>query len=658
MNKAIMLMFLIGLSQFSAGQDNTTETLAVSVNDFSPVSQLKNSDTKAIVLLDSGATILDADDEYGFFTRVHHFKRILILNKSAFDLGVISLNFDEDINKYNKDHLVKAATYNLIDGKVVKTNLVGSDFFMEKSKGYESTLKFAFPRLVVGSIIEFEYNVRKKTRNLQDWYFQTGYPVLKSVYTVQIPNFFNFIISIQGKQYLTSMKIDSTEKEYNSVQYHYAKSQVHATTWEMENIPPMVEEPFTSTIDNYIACVKFQLSVEPYSPGRSIVVLNSWDWVNDKMLNNEDFGIPISKPGQFIKKESTNIVQGADTDLKKAKSIYNYVRNHSIVTERGVFIEGNNSLENIYKSGKGNTAEINLLLIALLRSQNLHADPIILATRDNGLTNPDYPVMSNFNYVIVRLNVDNEIHLLDASDPFMIFGKIPSSCYNGNARVIAKTNFKIYLSPDSIRESQSVIVTIKNNTSGNLVMDWAKNCGFYESSEIRSQLKGKNAEGYVKESNNMVTTKFKMDSFKISNAQMDDDNVNIRYSMEISVNGEDHVYFTPMMNVDLKENPLRSAERNYPIELPFLSDHIYVLNMEIPNGYEVEEMPKSIRMRLDGSDAVYDYLIEKTGNTIQLKSMLIFNRTTFDPEDYNTLRDFYGGVIKKENEVIVFKKIR
>jgi hypothetical protein len=37
---------------------------------------------------------------------------------------------------------------------------------------------------------------------------------------------------------------------------------------------------------------------------------------------------------------------------------------------------------------------------------------------------------------------------------------------------------------------------------------------------------------------------------------------------------------------------------------------------------------------------------------------LKLNKAFFPTEDYSTLRDFFGYVVKKENEQIVFKKIK
>ena len=112
-----------------------------------------------------------------------------------------------------------------------------------------------------------------------------------------------------------------------------------------------------------------------------------------------------------------------------------------------------------------------------------------------------------------------------------------------------------------------------------------------------------------------------------------------------------------MMNAGLEKNPFISADRNYPVELPYVFDDVFVLNMEIPEGYEVEELPKSVRIKLNETDGIFEYLIQKNENTIQFKNVLNIKKATFAPEDYNTLRDFYAYVVKKQAEQIVFKKI-
>ncbi len=51
-------------------------------------------------------------------------------------------------------------------------------------------------------------------------------------------------------------------------------------------------------------------------------------------------------------------------------------------------------------------------------------------------------------------------------------------------------------------------------------------------------------------------------------------------------------------------------------------------------------------------------MIGKTDDGLQLRCRLKLNKANFEPEDYQTLRDFFAYVVKKEDEQIVFKKIK
>jgi hypothetical protein len=420
----------------------------------------------------------------------------------------------------------------------------------------------------------------------------------------------------------------------------------------------MKAEPYTSTIDNYEGCVKFQLAVRPLRPGYSERVINDWPWVYNRLVSGYDFGVQIDDIHSWAKKIVNNLVTDKDTDIQKAKKIYAFVRDHFKVKGRGWGISNYQSLEDIFKSKAGNVAEINLTLILMLKTQKLKADPVLLATRDNGQTNVAYPIVDNYNYTICRFESEGKVYYLDASDAMMGFGKIPTDCYNGHARVITKNGYAVYLDADSIRESSSTYAAIEyDNVSGMLTLNCTERPGYYESSEIRAEIKEKKLEAYLKSITGTKTPKGKIDSVSFIDLENLDQPLTMFYRMNLDRGSDAHIYFNPLLNSGFQENPFKSAERDYPVEMPYQSEDIFVLNMDIPNGYEVEEMPKSERIRLNEKDGSFDYLIQKDEHTIQLKSVVNINKAVFEPEDYNTLKQFYTEIIKKQGEMIVFKKI-
>ena len=627
--------------------------------DFSPVSPILNSETAAVILQESGETILDANPKWGFFTEYHYFKRLLVLNKNGLNLAKDSVYYNTE-NEGRKLKSLHVSTYNLEKDIIVKTELPEKEMFTEELKNKVRKLKFAYPNVKAGTILEIEYTVNSGPENLRDWYFQGSIPVLRSSYAVLIPSNWNFIISLQNNKYLTLKTRDSLAKDIYSWSYQYLNTKVYTFFWVFENVPAMIEEPYTSTIDNYIGCVKFQLALRPTKPGQSERMINDWQWVSNRLLTASDFGMTVEDPKPWMFKLANTIVQPNEPDLEKAHKLFSFVRDHIKTKSKSCLIYDNSYLEDVYKSGRGNAAETNLLLASLLKTQKLNVKGVILATRGAGVTNEDYPVLDNFNYAICRLEIAGKVYFLDATDPTLGFDKLPLYCYNGQARVIDKKPYAVYFRPDSIRESSGIFVVIENDSSKRfLTADWTEHPGYYECSDIRQNILDNNnsQDNYLKSYSKNKSFPEKIDSFQISGLQDLEHPLNLHFSLRISATGE-HYYFNPMMNAGLNKNPFINADRNYPVELPYVFDDVYVLNMEIPEGYEVEELPKSVRIKLNESDGIFEYLIQKNENSIQLKNVLNIKKATFAPEDYNNLRDFYAYVVKKQAEEIVFKKIK
>ena len=112
-----------------------------------------------------------------------------------------------------------------------------------------------------------------------------------------------------------------------------------------------------------------------------------------------------------------------------------------------------------------------------------------------------------------------------------------------------------------------------------------------------------------------------------------------------------------MLGEAWKENPFKSAQRVYPVEMPYTIDETYLLRLEIPTGYVIDEMPKQMVVKLnEDDDGMFEFRISESGGGISLRSRLRLKRAFFMPEEYEMLREFFNLVVKKHSEQIVFKK--
>ena len=209
----------------------------------------------------------------------------------------------------------------------------------------------------------------------------------------------------------------------------------------------------------------------------------------------------------------------------------------------------------------------------------------------------------------------------------------------------------------SLKEEKVTSMFIVNGDNGNVIGSYKSNCGYFESVTIRNELAKTKQEDFFKDLAKSYPPEIEMSNMIIDSIKLYAEPIAVNYDIKLKFD-EDIIYFNPMFNDGLKKNPFISTNRLYPIEMPYKIDDTYILNMEIPKGYKIDELPKSTRVKFNEDEGLFEYIIEKSENMLQLSCKLVFYRANFLPADYPTLRDFFGYVVKKESEQVVFKKIK
>ena len=625
----------------------------VAVADFAATPGEAGAD--AIILADIGSTSLEGYEE-GFRIVYTRFRRIRILRPQWLrSNATVTLDFSKEDNNSSRIKSLRANTYNLENGKVVRTPWERKDHFSDKQSDDEVEEKFTFPNVKVGSIVEYTYSIKSSDfYELHSWYFQGEYPTRYSEYTVRIPELFNYVSLTRGKKPDTTLVSEAPERTF-VVGRVWFSTHIQSTTWIMKDVPAIQDAPYISTLKNYRSSIKFQCSTMPISAGRATNILGDWQTASDRLLDNDRFGKAIAGKPEWLTKEVNTLTTGVGDTLEKARRIYAFIRDHFTVGGLGVMLWSGEGLEDVYKQRKGSVPALNLLLIAMLRAANIDADPVILSTRDHGLTNSAYPIVDQYNYLVAKAGIAGVSYYLDATDRRQGFGHLPLYCYNGHARVITKSNYPVYLEPDSLQETSMTTVFIVND-SDRLDGTYTLTPGYFESFDIRNELAQTNVKGFLAEKAKSFPTDIKLDtSADVESLEQLDKPLSLRYGIKMELKDE-HLYLNPMLGTAIQTNPFAAEERLFPVEMPYRTDDTYVLNMEIPKGYSVEELPKSARVNLNEGDGSYEYIIAQAGDHLQLKSRLVLKKAIFGPEDYATLREFYAFIVKKQGETIVFKR--
>lgn len=424
---------------------------------------------------------------------------------------------------------LKAATYNLENGKVVVTKLDKSAFVTIKD-GDDQIIRFTFPNLQEGSIIEYAY---KKTipiaEYLPSWAFQGRYPRLESKFETEVPDFLEFVTINQGYLKATDENVSYSEDNFFIVDQNavsHAGSEIYSMrsttvkhTWLYKNVPGLKTEEYISQLGNYVQKVSFQYSVLHFEGVTPKYFLHSWPDAAAQLMKDKDFGADLYKNNSWLKDEIAASIKGEKDSLLMAEKLFKSVRDHYKCTNDKTYLLSQ-SLKKTAESKSGNVADINLLLVAMLRNIGLDANPLLLSTRTHGRAFDQYPIMDKFNYVVAALEMDDNIYLLDASDPDLGFNKLNPECYNGNGRVITTKPFLVSLSPNLLNESTVSSVFIMNGEKGKMSGTSSTLMGDIESTNMRIKMKKESAENYFKDLQKSFSMEMNLDNTHIDSLRM------------------------------------------------------------------------------------------------------------------------------------------
>lgn len=658
-------MLFIVFATPAQSQKNKFKLGEVTAQDFSLKYYPIDSSAHAVVLANIGSSAYEVDNTGGFNVIFQKHSRIRLLNRNAFDEATITIPLY--LSGLFKDKIVKveAYTYSLQGDELVKTKLEKSSIFEEKVNNFFMLAKFTMPNLTEGCIVDIKYTISSPfERSLKDWYFQESIPVLYSEYTCSVPAIYDFVFIRQGfnpGKPVEKKTVSATFSLRNSsaadrAQYYTLNTEIHSTKWIIENIPKTTSESFSSSVKNRVDKVEFQLSSIQFPNQPIQPIMNSWAKASEEMLKREDFGLELTRNAGWVKDELEKIVGSKETSLEAAKKIYYYVRDNFTCKDHSALYT-NNNLKKVFQAKAGNVAEINLLLVTMLRTQGFASSPIILSTRDNGKAFEIYPVMDKFNYVICALKFDNNQILLDASYSKMGFGRLHKNAYNNFGRMIEADPEMVEMRADSIVETQITSVRLYHNKQDELEGELSVYNGNYGSYSIREQLTQKPIADYLKTTLGNFPSEYHPTNATLDSLTKYEDPVKFYCNLKLDKVAEDIIYFDPILYNSLKENPFIAGERKYPVELESAFKDVFSLVMEVPKGYKVDEMPKSERVSFNENEGMFEYLISNTGGFIEIKCTLSLTKATFEPEDYQNLREFFAHVVRKESEQIIFKKL-
>jgi len=331
---AFVCVIIISVAAAAQGKEPKVKFGDIKPDDFKPEYYSIDSSAEAVFLYDVGATTYEGNNN-GWFSvvfKVH--ERIRLLNKKSFeDLGTVKLSLYVTGTTQQKLKDLQAATYYMEDGKLVTAKVDKNSIFKDKDGSYQ-VVKFTFPNLKEGAIIEYIYTIESPvTRGnefIPSWPFQGNYPRLWSAYTIEVPQFFEFVTLNKG--YLVPV-IDTANRSadnFNLVdpngtgasQSYSFRSSTIKHTWAFADVPVLKDENYITDLSNYRQSLEFQLSAHRFPNSEPQFFTHTWYETVDQLMKSEQFGEDLNKENGWLKDDVKAATQGETDALKKAKKIY------------------------------------------------------------------------------------------------------------------------------------------------------------------------------------------------------------------------------------------------------------------------------------------------------------------------------------------------
>jgi hypothetical protein len=601
----------------------------------------------AAVLSDCGnAELVDASE--GFQIVFIRDTRIKIINKNGFDYANIEIPFFITDNIAN----IQASTFNLQNGKIIETKVSKKSFIFDNDNKYKRVLRIAFPNVHEGSVIELRYRLTTKSIfGFIPWRFQANIPIRHTEFTASYPTFFSYKSLIVGD----GMSIAKASTTENVVFGGYSTTG-NTHKWMGENIPAFREEPLITGSEDYITRLEFELAGVNFPGSNYEEITPTYATLAKKLLDRDDFGLALKK-NSFLSKPTRKLIAGAKTDLAKLKIIQHFIA-EKIQWDGNDDYTVSKSLKRVYYEERGNSGEINLLLIAMLRQAGLTVDPVLLSTRSNGLLHPTLAMVQRFNYVIAQVLIGGKSYLVDATDPLLPYNNLPFECLNNQGRLIHTSISEWVTLANKEKYLTSSLINLKIDNSGVIDGDISNSYSSYNAYSKRKFIKLESLDGYK----DYVKTKYanwEISDFQVANIDSVEIPINESYNIKIKDGAQitpNNMIFNPYILIRNNENPFSSEKRNFSIDYGCPTFNTFTLKLTIPDGFEVDEKPSNVSIKLPDGGGEYIYNCLQNGNVITIQSKFSINNIRFEPHDYIILREFYAQVMRKQSELIVLKK--
>lgn len=570
--------------------------------------------------------------KYGYFNSNDYcytlVKRIKVLKKSGTYLA-------EAVFPGGDDVVIRGKVFNLENGEIVTSKLKHESIFEERVSSNYSRYRVALPNVKVGTVFDIEYT---KFLLPSEFSFQETVPVKHAELVLEETEIIDY-----RKRSVGYLPIEKTG----------------SNTYVSKNLPAFKEEAFIDSKENYITKIEFDI-LSIHIPSRNIykAYTTTWEAVNKILEKNDYFIGAVLNGSGYLSDIKNNIESSCNTPLAKLEAAYNTIKSVKWNNRYSAFTSVQ-SLSTAYKNNTANSADINLMLLQLLKKLDIEAYPVVLSTRSNGVLNQFFPSLEKLNYTIVAAYINDKEYLMDATADFMPLGMLPKRCLNHHGRLIDDNSGRWI--PINTSKKEKDITLYRLALQEDFSLEGTLECSSYdyEAYNLRSRY-----HRFSSEEEFLSDLEKNIDGIRILESKITNiDSLNLPvkeyYKVKLNTGVQkvgDIVTINPFFFSKLSENPLKMEKRDYPVDYAYKCDRKMITQIEIPAEYTIDQIPEPVRIILPNKGAAVTINYNSVGNKVNVIYQFKINKSMFLPDEYELLKQLYALIIEKHAEPIILKQ--
>ena len=608
---------------------------------------------KTVVLLEQkDFTVLSA----GEFLE-HHRSVLKILRPDGRDDGALEVSLD------GKDKLQSVHAWT-IDSAGREYEVKAAEFTEQSC--YPNWLLYVDDRSIVakapaplpGSVIAFEYEVRRhRWINELGWRFQHQSPVAEALLTLQLPANWEYRAAWTGGK-----AIEPTALGDNRWQ------------WTLKDLPGVADEP--EIMMPAVGALARRMSISYFGSGEPSAHAGSWRAVGSWYAGLTD-GRYTATPE--IVAEAKELTSGKTDFASKLQALTSFVQSQIryVAIEIGLGGEQPHLAGEVFRSRYGDCKDKVTLLKAMLQAIGVNSHYVLIDS-DRGFIDPAVP-SSWADHAIIAIELPESAAqtyrsvvtsssgkrylIFDPTDEYTPVGLLGGELQSSYALLVTENGGELIRTPLLPPESSQVarkgrfVLAADGKLAGEVSESRTGEFAARERARLRYTDQRKQTADFERWLGRSLQG-FTLQNFAVKQGNPFAEDLEINYSFtapEYAQSRGPLLLVRPRV-LDEKSTHVERKPRHYPIELDHTTRQTDAYEIEIPSGYQVDDLPSATK--IDVGFASYQSKFEAEGNKLRYWREYLVRDVSVAPERFADWVKLQGVIGADENAAAVLKKVQ